>query len=297
MLWGLPAFDGPRDPYVEIGGCVSGPAGHAPFMCRHCGHELWASGRRATEPVLVHLPHASREIPQDVRVGILLDDADLERELDVMTDSCTDHLLHAAMAGAGDFARDAFTAVAAPVSRLVVDVERFTDEREPMNEVGMGAVYTRTHDGRPLRDQPDNSLVDRYLTPHAAEMSEIVSDMLRAARTALIIDLHSYPSERQPYELAPADGRRPEICLGVDEFHTPPDLVERARQAFEGFDVAINTPFVGAYVPVDRYRTDERVRSIMIEIRRDTYMDESAVRLHEGADRVITALGRLLRLF
>ncbi|MGO1510623.1 MAG: N-formylglutamate amidohydrolase [Actinomycetales bacterium] len=275
---------------------MSGPAGYTPYVCRSCGAELWSGGRRATEPVLVHLPHASREISPDVRAGILLDDADLERELDVMTDSFTDRLLDAAMAWAGDRVRDAFTVVAAPASRLVVDVERFTDEREPMNEVGMGAVYTRTHDGRPLRDQPDAALVDRYLTPHAAEMSEIVSDMLRAARTALIIDLHSYPSVRQPYELANKEDHRPEICLGVDEFHTPPDLVERARQAFEGFDVAINTPFAGTYVPVDRYRTDERVRSIMIEIRRDTYMDESAVRLHEGADRVMAALGRLLRL-
>ncbi len=40
--------------------------------------------------VIIHVPHSSRVIPDDVRAGILLDDLALERELNAMTDAYTD---------------------------------------------------------------------------------------------------------------------------------------------------------------------------------------------------------------
>ena len=43
----------------------------------------------ADSPVVLHVPHSAREIPADVRPGIVLDDAGLERELDHITDSHT----------------------------------------------------------------------------------------------------------------------------------------------------------------------------------------------------------------
>ena len=36
--------------------------------------------------VILHVPHSSRAIPDDVRAGIVLDDAALEDELDAITD-------------------------------------------------------------------------------------------------------------------------------------------------------------------------------------------------------------------
>ena len=57
------------------------------------------------------------------------------------------------------------------VSRLVVDPERFPDDAdEPMARVGMGAVYTRTHDGRPLRSADADErtrLLAAYFEPYA----------------------------------------------------------------------------------------------------------------------------------
>lgn len=90
--------------------------------------------------IILHVPHASRVIPPDARAGIVLSDTELEHELDRMTDSFTDIIATRALAGSGIGAR----IVAPPVSRLVVDVERFTDGSEPMEAVGMGAIYTRT---------------------------------------------------------------------------------------------------------------------------------------------------------
>jgi hypothetical protein len=102
-------------------------------------------------PVLLHVPHGSRAIPAPVRARILLDDQALGAELDRMTDSHTAVIAERAAAEAAV----APWRFANALSRLVVDPERFPDEREEMRAVGMGAVYTRTSDGRPLRADDD----------------------------------------------------------------------------------------------------------------------------------------------
>jgi len=45
--------------------------------------------------VIVHVPHASRVVPADVRTEFVLDDAVLARELDLLTDHYTDELFPA----------------------------------------------------------------------------------------------------------------------------------------------------------------------------------------------------------
>ena len=110
-------------------------------------------------PYLVrHIPHSSVVIPERDREAFLLSDAQLERELLLLTDRYTDELF-------GDVPGPA---VISPVSRLVVDMERFEDdELEPMAACGMGVVYTKTHDGRALRRVPSeterNELLDLLL--------------------------------------------------------------------------------------------------------------------------------------
>ncbi|WP_187329868.1 N-formylglutamate amidohydrolase [Demequina rhizosphaerae] len=244
-----------------------------------------------TSPVILHVPHASRAVPPEVRSGILLDDATLERELDAMTDSFTDVIASRAAEAAGL----EVLVVAAPVSRLVVDVERFTDGSEPMEAVGMGPVYTRTHDQRTLRDAVNPTLLDRYFHPHAQAVEDAVTAALETHGRAVVIDVHSYPTHRLPYEMAANDAPRPEVCLGTDAAHTPPWLLDAAREAVAGFEIGLDAPFAGTYVPLSRYGHDARVASIMIEIRRDQYMDEDAVEPHSGLEAVASALAELCR--
>lgn len=270
-------------------------------MSAHQTIEDWTIAGSATSPVVLHVPHGSRVVPEPVRAGILLDDAELAAELDLMTDSET-----------GLIARQAAQAAAAApwifenrTSRLVVDPERFPDEREEMRAVGMGAVYTKTSHGAPLRD-PDpaaeKALLDEYFVPYARAMTQLVDDRLAATGRAVILDVHSYPSKPLPYELH-ADGPRPAICLGTDAFHTPDRLLEAARKAFEPFgdgdsdggsDVAENTPFAGCYVPLRHYGSNPNVAALMIEIRRDTYLTEPAGPPTPGLARVAAALARLI---
>ncbi|MFG3343715.1 N-formylglutamate amidohydrolase [Streptomyces sp. NPDC048018] len=243
-------------------------------------------------PVLLHVPHASRLIPADVRAGILLGDAELERELDHITDGHTD--LVAAVAAA--------SATTPPwrfvnrLSRLVVDPERFPDEREEMLAAGMGAVYTRTTHRAELRPAGFDPapLVERYFVPYAEAMTRAVDERLAATGRAVIIDVHSYPTSALPYELH-GDGSRPPVCLGTDSFHTPPALPAAARRAFAGFGgVGMDSPFAGTYVPLAHYGRDARVSALMVELRRDLYMTEPGGPAGPGARALGVALAALV---
>jgi N-formylglutamate deformylase len=249
--------------------------------------------------VVLHVPHASTFIPGEVRAGILLDDAALARELLASTDHHTDTFVTGLWSLHGHDGHAGRVRVHMnELSRLVVDPERFLDpEREATEAVGRGAVYTRGFDGTPLRDElaPDwpavrAALIARHFLPYHARIEQLVADMVATYGTCTVVDVHSYPSVAQPYELAggldPA-ARRPELCIGTDVQHTPEPLaagVEAVARAL-GFDVARDTPFAGTFVP-SLFLGDARVRSVMLEVRRDTYMDEASGWLHDGAARV-----------
>ncbi|MEU5400039.1 N-formylglutamate amidohydrolase [Streptomyces sp. NPDC005963] len=242
-------------------------------------------------PVILHVPHSSRTIPAAVRAGIVLDDQALERELDHITDSHTAQLA----AVAADRAGVRPWRFVNGLSRLVVDPERFPDEREEMSAVGMGAVYTRTTHGEPLREAVDpQPLVARYFHPYARSMSAAVADRLAATGRAVVIDVHSYPSRRLPYELH-GDGPRPPVCLGTDGFHTPPGLLAGAREAFAHCGgTEVNTPFAGTYVPLEFYGEDARVGALMVEIRRDLYLEEPGGPAGPGLEVLAAALADLV---
>ncbi|MFF4568486.1 N-formylglutamate amidohydrolase [Streptomyces sp. NPDC001410] len=246
----------------------------------------------AESPVLLHVPHSARAIPEDVRKGILLDDTALGLELDHITDAHTSRIAERA-AGLAGLTPWRFVN---RLSRLVVDPERFPDEREEMLAVGMGAVYTRTTHRGELRaaDTDPEPLIERYFRPYAQAMTEAVAGRLAATGRAVVIDVHSYPGQALPYELH-GTGPRPPVCLGTDAFHTPPELREAAWKAFSACgETGLDSPFSGTYVPLEYYGRDRRVSALMVEIRRDTYMTEPGGPAGPGLERLATALATLV---
>ena len=225
--------------------------------------------------MIFHVPHSSRIIPPSGRSAILLSDSELEAELTAMTDAYTDELF-------GACARDEDVSVCFPVSRLVVDPERFVDdELEAMAERGMGVVYTRTSKQECLRGAPDQQekqrMIRAYYDPHHENLTKAVTAELEESETALIVDCHSFPSAPLPYE-PDQDPERPDICIGTDDFHTMPELVDAlmVKAAALDFHAKINRPFAGTMVPGCYYQIDARVQSVMIEINRALYMDEQS---------------------
>ncbi|MFJ9537369.1 N-formylglutamate amidohydrolase [Streptomyces sp. NPDC101225] len=246
----------------------------------------------AGSPVILHVPHSARDVPAEVRAGIVLDDGALERELDHITDAHTAEIAEVA----GTLSALAPWRFVNRLSRLVVDPERFPDEREEMLSVGMGAVYTRTTHQEALRSPATDPepLIARYFRPYARAMTEAVADRLDATGRAVIIDVHSYPAVPLPYELH-GTGPRPPICLGTDPFHTPPALRDAARKAFAPCGrTGLDSPFAGTYVPLEFHGRDPRVSSLMVEIRRDTYMTGPGGPDRPGLTRLASALAALV---
>lgn len=253
----------------------------------------WPSAGPPSGPLVVHVPHAGLEIPDDVRADLLLDDDQLTAELAAMTDWHTDRLAADALARAAVAA----SVFCNPLSRLVVDPERFPDEREVMRSRGMGAVYTKTSALEPLRDDDpakEAQLLERYFHPYAAALTDLVDRTLAAFGRCLLVDLHSYPSTALPYELDPT-APRPGVCVGTDEFHTPPALRDAVVDACTGVrgGAALDAPFAGTYVPLDHYGTDARVTSVMVEIRRDLYLDEPSTIDRTGFEDLVARLAAL----
>lgn len=254
----------------------------------------WQVHRFGRRPRLVlHVPHAGLVIPPEVRDGIVLGDRDLQRELARMTDRHTDQLAVRAVERSGVDA----VVVVNRLSRLVVDPERLPDDQEPMAAIGMGVVYSATSDLGVLR-QPDPArdaaLRERYSDPYATAVAGAVDEVLASHGEVTILDVHSYPSAALRYEVEPT-APRPGVCLGTDPVHSPPDLVQAARDAFDGVagGVDLDTPFAGTYVPLAHFGSNVAVRSLMLEIRRDLYMDEETSELHSGADDVVARLAAL----
>jgi len=218
----------------------------------------------ARSPVLLHVPHAGTLLPAWVRAHLLLGDAALAAEVAALTDHHTDALALAA----ADRAAVRPWVVINPVSRFVVDVERFPDDREEMAAVGMGAVYT--HGTRGQRIRPDDPAhAEALLAAYFRPWGEAVAGLL-AGRAAVLLDVHSYPRDPLPYERH-ADGTRPQVCLGTDPVHTPSWLAAAATSAFAAFEVGLDSPFSGAYVP-----ESAAAAALMLEIRRDVHAAREA---------------------
>ncbi len=186
-----------------------------------------------------------------------------------------------------------------PVSRLVVDPERFLDDsQESMSQVGMGVTYTRGSLRQPLREQPTRGklqkLLERYYIPHHQKLTEVVEESLLANDHCLIIDGHSFPALPLPYELEQTSFR-PDFCLGTDDFHTPEELVAKVEKILEscGYSTAQDQPFSGTIVPMKHYRKDQRVQSLMIEINRWLYLGEDYSVDSERTKTLVSVLGRV----
>lgn len=173
------------------------------------------------------------------------------------------------------------TTILFPVSRLLVDAERFLDDaQEAGARHGLGVIYALTPSGTPLRRSLTEAerieLLDRYYHPHQARLADAVNHSLATAGAALVIDCHSFPKAPYPFQ-SPSIHENPEICLGTDDSHTPAWLLQIVSQEFlrRGYTLAWNHPYSGSMVPAAHFRSEPNVYSLMIEVRRDLILDSS----------------------
>jgi N-formylglutamate amidohydrolase len=86
----------------------------------------------------------------------------------------------------------------------------------------------------------------------------------------MIVDCHSFYDNVPYIEYVDTD-----ICIGADSYHTDQAIVGCLEKAIaaEGYKSSVNKPLSGALVPLKFYRTDDRVKSFMLEINKRIYMN------------------------
>ena len=242
-------------------------------------------------PIVLHIPHASTTVPDDVREQFLIDREELDREINLLTDHATDLIFKAAFPKA--------TACEFPVSRFVVDPERFEDDaEESMAETGMGMIYTHGTQCQPIRRELTHaereSLLEKYYRPHHDELTWAVQRHLEKNGKYLVLDCHSFPAKALPCE-HDQDARRPQFCVGTDRFHTPETLVANVERELtcSGFNVARDEPYKGSLVPLEYSQRDRRVQSLMIEVNRSLYMNDDFSLSEQGLEQLIATLREL----
>ena len=218
--------------------------------------------------VVVHIPHASLNIPEFYRETILLDDRQLAQEIKRMTDIYCDELYDAPGFN---------NRLIAPVSRFVCDMERFRDDKFEINaQKGQGLMYTRTSDGRRLRKYDEelrNLILAEYYDLHHRKLTAMVEEALEKYGKCLIIDGHSFPAKTSIPSKVVKKLDYADFDIGTDSFHTPDGLRDTLSKEIRehGYTVAINRPYTGTITPMKFYGKDKRVISVMIETNRRLY--------------------------
>lgn len=218
---------------------------------------------------LIHIPHSSLIIPNPN--DFLLNNDELELENLKSTDIAIGTI----------FDVGGIKSVTYPFSRLFCDVEKLPIN-EDMDVSGRGIYYTKTTDLKDLRkfslSDYWNILTNHYLKHHN-KMVDRVETILNDCETVRIIDAHSFNGFNE---------HDPDICIGIDEFHTPKYLIDHVVRHFEknGFSVKINDPYSGTYVPLPYYEVNDNVESIMIEINKRLYCDTDFKPIHNKVEKL-----------
>ena len=241
---------------------------------------------KKSDTYILHIPHSSTNIP-------ILDFYDvnkIESEINKLTDWETHRI----------FDVPNLTKLIPNFSRIFCDVERFSDdELEPMFKFGRGFYYTKTDSSEYLRENNidhKNRVLNDYYLPHHNRLDEMVDEKLSLYGTCTIIDCHSFSDEPFNTDLDKSKNR-PDVCIGIDSFHTPKHLVDQFTNYFKniGYDVKINSPYSGTMVNNKSYLKDKRVNSIMIEFNRKLYMTENYEIINEKVELLNKQICDLLK--
>jgi len=220
--------------------------------------------------LILHIPHAATKIPMDE--GYCVSKERIQHEIELLTDWYTDDL----------FENKFDTSIKAPFSRVFCDTERFSDDsQEVMAQFGMGVLYEKTDSGEPLRKLTPKlrgHILENYYWKHHNHFNATVQQALQESNKATIIDCHSFPDKPLPRALDKSFFR-PDFNIGTDVFHTPQKWIEELKTFFQekGYLLGIDRPYEGTIVPMNYYKKDKNVQSIMLEINRRLYLQEPSM--------------------
>lgn len=134
-----------------------------------------------------------------------------------------------------------------------------------------------------------------YYWKHHKKLLELVKTHLKGNNSCLIVDCHSFPEKALNRSLNKTTFR-PDFNIGTDSYHTPKKLIELSKRYFEelGYSLGIDEPYSGTIVPMEYYKKEERVQSIMLEVNRKLYL--SGTEKSEGYEKTKEVVQGYLKL-
>lgn len=208
---------------------------------------------------------------------------------------------------------DGAPVLAARYPRAFVDLNRSVDDLDPAViagvagrhnprvAAGLGVIPRVVSGGRAIyRGKISQAEAERRLAsvwqPYHACLRGVLAKTQAAFGEAILFDFHSMPSEA----IEMTGPLRPEIVIG-DRYgaSASPRVIGAALAAFEaeGFRVARNAPFAGAYIAQTYGQPDKGIHVLQIEIDRALYMDQRDIRplpeFRAFAQRIATVIARL----
>ncbi|NQU19663.1 MAG: N-formylglutamate amidohydrolase [Candidatus Nealsonbacteria bacterium] len=225
-------------------------------------------------PIAVSVPHAGLRIPPEAAA-----DCQLTRE-QILKDS------DEGAAEIYDLREEVAEFITTDVARAIVDLNRPPDDRRPDGVVKTHTIWNEPVYHAPLSEHVIDTLLDKYYHPYHARLSSLAGGGLLFA-----VDCHTMVAEAPP--IGPDPGtKRPEVCLGNARGRSFPEawtaLLDQAfQEAFAGFRVTLNDPFVGGYITQAH---GKEMPWVQIEISRSAFLPRCEIR-----GRVLRALQNACR--
>lgn len=255
---------------------------------------------RTLSPVLLAVPHAGRDYPDEIRTLSRLSNDDLS----ILEDRHADALVDAAI-------KSGHHALIATTARAWIDLNRAEDEMDsawvlnadrhkiPARSTakvrgGLGIIPTRLAAAGEIWKAPLTAAdIQGRIDEHHRPYHQMLRDALHVRRqmfgVALLIDVHSMPPVR-PEGSEPS----PHIVIG-DLFRrsADPSLVDLMRSECEaaGFITAYNAPYAGGATLERHSRPALGIHAIQIEIDRRLYLEATSMELGAG----LPAMAQLVR--
>ena len=112
--------------------------------------------------LLVHVPHASTHIPENLRNDFIIGNDFIDKESKISADLYTDQLARQAWPFA--------TIIEAKISRIVLDVERYEDDSEETRrslavELSIPTAMMEKNCGK-VSQKKRQALIEQYYAPH-----------------------------------------------------------------------------------------------------------------------------------
>ena len=239
-----------------------------------------------TSAVIFASPHSGRDYTDAFLAATVLD----QRQIRTSEDAYVDDLLEGVTSLGVPF-------LAATAPRAFVDLNRAADELDPavISDLANGAHNPRIlsglgviprvvargaaiYRGKITLAEAQSRLRD-YWVPYHDQLRRLMAEAQDRFGRAILVDMHSMP--REAMEGAGSRGWiRPDVVIG-DRFGSSAsaEVVAIVEAAFRdnGFRVARNTPFAGAYIAQTYGCPTEGRHAVQIELDRSLYMDERLI--------------------